>query len=186
MLKALGGGVSTFGYTYQDVQWKEQTGYILDKRHCMILATWYSIELRAKIIDRWEELERWAIVKPKSTIEMLREAVMELEAKEKEIARLGTTITKQNETNVKLFELTAGATKTGLKVIKDDLGAEINTIVFKVFGDLYPGDHRAIHLHARKDYEKETGKIYWWAKATSLEGKKEYLSWLQKHAKITP
>lgn len=92
---------------------------------------------------------------------MLREAVMELEAKEKEIARLGTTITKQNETNVKLFELTAGATKTGLKVIKDDLGAEINTIVFKVFGDLYPGDHRAIHLHARKDYEKETGKIYW-------------------------
>lgn len=186
MLKALGGGVSTFGYTYQDVQWKEQTGYILDKRHCMILATWYSIELRAKIIDRWEELERGAIVKPKSTIEMLREAVMELEAKEKEIARLGTTITKQNETNVKLFELTAGATKTGLKVIKDDLGAEINTIVFKVFGDLYPGDHRAIHLHARKDYEKETGKIYWWAKATSLEGKKEYLSWLQKHAKITP
>jgi len=119
------------------------------------------------------------VAKPKSTLEMLKEAVETLEAKEKEILRLGTTVQKQNETNVQLFEMTAMASKTGIKTIKNDLGAEINHIIFTLFGKMYPGDHRMPHLYARDLYLEKTGKTYWGAKASSLDGKKEYLSWLQ-------
>jgi phage anti-repressor protein len=139
--------------------------------------------------EKWKEVRKYflsvekafkkVIQKPRSTIEMLEEAVTELKAKEKEIMRLGTTVQKQNETNIQLFEMTATASKTGMKTIKNDLGAEINHIIFTLFGKMYPGDHRMPHLYARDLYLEKTGKTYWWAKASSMEGKKEYLKWLQ-------
>ncbi|WP_246350170.1 Rha family transcriptional regulator [Bartonella fuyuanensis] len=52
------GGLLKFEGTYLDKQGKSQNCYNLPKRECLILVSGYSTVLRAKIIDRWIELER--------------------------------------------------------------------------------------------------------------------------------
>ncbi|ECR3433326.1 Rha family transcriptional regulator, partial [Campylobacter jejuni] len=56
--KVVEGGVSKFGDTYQNTQNKQSYKcYRLPKREVLILVSGYSVELRAKIIDRLEYLE---------------------------------------------------------------------------------------------------------------------------------
>lgn len=74
-------------------QYKDSTGrtlpmFRLSKRECLILVSGYSVELRAKIIDRWDELEN----APKDRTIMIAEALIManqlLEEKDKYIAEL--------------------------------------------------------------------------------------------------
>ncbi|WP_412058290.1 Rha family transcriptional regulator [Bartonella sp. DGB2] len=56
--EACAGGLPKFGGTYLDKQGKKQNCYYLPKRECLILVSGYSTVLRAKIVDRWLELEQ--------------------------------------------------------------------------------------------------------------------------------
>lgn len=73
MLSALGEDESKFGSVYKGGNGENRRCYILPKRECLILASGYSVPLRAKIIDRWAELEAsQAIQTPRTLPEALR------------------------------------------------------------------------------------------------------------------
>ena len=57
MLEELEIPAPKFGAGYLDAQNQRRRCFVLPKRECLILATGYSTVLRAKIIDRWAELE---------------------------------------------------------------------------------------------------------------------------------
>lgn len=64
---------------YKDGRGRQQTMLLLTKREALIVVSGYSIPLRAKVIDRWEELERekafGGFVIPRNMSEALRLAV---------------------------------------------------------------------------------------------------------------
>jgi phage antirepressor YoqD-like protein/phage regulator Rha-like protein len=64
MCASLETDASSFGRIYRDSRNREQTEYALPKRESLILVSGYDVHLRARIIDRWQELEATPKVDP--------------------------------------------------------------------------------------------------------------------------
>lgn len=70
MLNDLGeGGETIFGSTYTDASNRQSACFKLPRREVDILLTGYSVPLRAKVIDRWRELEA-AVAKPTQPVNL--------------------------------------------------------------------------------------------------------------------
>ena len=57
MMEDLGEDAPNFGGIYQDAYGRDQREYRLPKREALILVSGYSAVLRAKVVDRWIQLE---------------------------------------------------------------------------------------------------------------------------------
>ena len=83
---------SIYESSYKDAKGETRNMYILNKKSCFLLASGYDTLLRAKIIDRWEELElgeRQEMPKlPQTFAEALRLAAEQAEQIEKQQARI--------------------------------------------------------------------------------------------------
>lgn len=93
MLDQLGIGERNFASSYLSAQNKPLPEYRLPYRETMILVTGYSVTLRAKVIDRWAELEAQA-KKPKHFVPTtLREALLLAEVPQCKLSPvLGTSL----------------------------------------------------------------------------------------------
>lgn len=88
MLDSLGDHSAEFSAQYKDGTGRTLPMFNLPKRETLILVSGYSVALRAKIIDRWQELEAGASNTPQTFAQALRLAAEQAELMEQQRAQL--------------------------------------------------------------------------------------------------
>jgi len=86
MLEGLGHVATSFGGYYVASNGKRNPCFNLPKRESLILVSGYSVELRAAIIDRWQELEAQQAPRIPTHVEALKLAADALERADREEA----------------------------------------------------------------------------------------------------
>lgn len=87
MLEGLGLTETNFGSSYRDSTGRSLPCFNLPKRETLILVSGYSVELRAAIIDRWQELEAQQAPRIPTHVEALRLAADAIERADREEAQ---------------------------------------------------------------------------------------------------
>lgn len=126
MLEELGQTLAEFSADVQDAYGRLQPAFKLPKRETLILVSGYSVELRARIVDRWQELEAQA-GKPAelSRMDILRlaleseEARIKAEEERDDAIRTKALIGSRREATAMA---TASAAKREASKLRDQLG----------------------------------------------------------------
>lgn len=111
--------------TYKDANGNDRACYNLNKKACFLLASGYNVLLRAKIIDRWEELETEKMMQdlPSYQISSPRERAMkwiEEEEVRQQLALENKQLTEENEHKTKRIEQQAETIEQQAEQIKAD------------------------------------------------------------------
>jgi phage antirepressor YoqD-like protein len=104
------GDDSRFGAVYLAGNGEQRKCYKLPYRETMILVSGYSVELRAKVIDRWMELEKQkagAFSIPKTYAEALRLAAEQADTIDKQTLRI-----EQDKPKVEFYDAVTGSSDT--------------------------------------------------------------------------
>jgi hypothetical protein len=126
MLESLGIDCAGFSAQYKDASGKSNPMLILPKRETLILVSGYSIAMRARIIDRWQELEaKQAAPATLSVMDILHIAMesekgrlLALEQRDQAIATKAQIGSKREATAM----ATASAAKKESAALKEQLG----------------------------------------------------------------
>ena len=145
MIEWLGDTCPDFSGELPDTYGRPQKVYFLPKRETLILVSGYSIDLRAKIIDRWQELESQQKPKlPQTYAEALLEAGRLALENEKQAEQLRLAAPKvefvekyiDSSTGSLGFRKVAKLLKVNEKAFREFLNKE--KIMYKLGGDWVP------------------------------------------------
>ncbi|WP_081084847.1 Rha family transcriptional regulator [Burkholderia cepacia] len=90
----------SFEHTYKDASNRQQTEYRLPKRETLILVSGYNVQMRARIVDRWQELEAH-VIKPAFQIPQTLGGALRLAA---DLEEQRAALVLDNEAKAKLIE----------------------------------------------------------------------------------
>ena len=129
--------LSKFGSIEKDGRNRDQPVFRLPKRECLVLVSGYSIKLRAKIVDRIEQLEAQAVrpAIPTNMVEALRlaaDAMERAETAERTKAEIGS---RREATAM----ATASREKREADRLRKQLGLETDYAAVKRMEKLYKG-----------------------------------------------
>ena len=121
---------SKFGLAaYKDAQGKERPCYKLTKRECLYIATKFNDEARARLVLRWEELERSKQSKALTQAELILQMaqmnvenerrVRELEAQQHALESRVEEIVVRTNTNLSYSTIVGFASRNGIKVSRE-------------------------------------------------------------------
>lgn len=115
--KVNGGNFSLVGY--KDAKGEMRPMYQLNKTECLYVATKFNDEARAKLVIRWEELEREKQRKPMTAAEILlqnAQALVEQERKMNQLEAKVEEIDTRTRTRPDYFTVVGYATLNGISV----------------------------------------------------------------------
>lgn len=150
MLESLGIDCAVFSAEYKDASGKWNPMFILPKRETLILVSGYSVAMRAKIIDRWQELEaKQAAPVALSTMDILTLAIesekgrlLALEQRDHAIATKAHIGSKREAT---AMANTAKANREAAK-LRDQLGFSARHATILQVEDALGGDFNFLPL----------------------------------------
>ena len=157
--------------TYQDGKGEQRPMYVLTKKGCLCLASGYDANLRMKIINRWEELERQKQYGSFQVPQTFADALLLAAEQQKQLEslaeqnKLQTQQLKQAAPKVEYFDkaLSSTGTYTATRIGKEfGWGAETLNRKLKEMGVQYKQNGQWL-LYARYDgkgYTKSISRTY--------------------------
>jgi anti-repressor protein len=157
--------------TYQDGKGEQRPMYVLTKKGCLCLASGYDANLRMKIINRWEELERQKQYGSFQVPQTFADALLLAAEQQKQLEslaeqnKLQTQQLKQAAPKVEYFDkaLSSTGTYTATQIGKEfGWGAETLNRKLKEMGVQYKQNGQWL-LYARYDgkgYTKSISRTY--------------------------
>lgn len=133
MLEELEIDETRFRHIYQDSQNRNQTEFLLPKRETLLLTSGYSIAQRAKIIDRWLELEEGQALSP---AEQLLRSAQRLVEHERKINALEY---QQSETQGQVNALVEGENYFTIVGYANIVGKRVDARAGSVLGKIAAG-----------------------------------------------
>lgn len=175
--------------TYQDGKGEQRPMYVLTKKGCLCLASGYDANLRMKIINRWEELERQKQYGSFQVPQTFADALLLAAEQQKQLEslaeqnKLQTQQLKQAAPKVEYFDkaLSSTGTYTATQIGKEfGWGAETLNRKLKEMGVQYKQNGQWL-LYARYDgkgYTKSIPRTY--TKSDGTTGSQMQTVWTEK------